>query len=51
MGFPEKDLEALEADVKAEIEDAVKFAEDSMPADEYLAYVTKPDDAPEERGK
>jgi len=44
IGFPETDLEALEGDVKAEIEDAVKFAEESPPADEYLPYVTKPDD-------
>ncbi len=47
VGYPEKDLEALEADVKAEIEDAVKFAEESPPADEYFPYVIKPDDEPE----
>jgi TPP-dependent pyruvate/acetoin dehydrogenase alpha subunit len=41
MGMPENDLEALEADVKAEIEDAVQFAEQSPAADEYLPYVTK----------
>jgi pyruvate dehydrogenase E1 component alpha subunit len=41
IGMPEADLEALEADVKAEIEDAVKFAEDSAPADEYWQYVMK----------
>jgi pyruvate dehydrogenase E1 component alpha subunit len=41
IGFPEKDLEALEADVKAEIEDAVRFAEESPPADEYFPYVVK----------
>lgn len=41
LGLPEKDLEALEEDVKAEIEDAVKFAEDSPPADEYFPYVMK----------
>ena len=41
LGFPEADLEALEADVKAEIEDAVKFAEDSPAADSYLPYVIK----------
>ena len=34
-------LEALEADVKAEIEDSVQFAEDSPPADDYKSYVTK----------
>ena len=42
--MPEADLEALEADVKAEIEDAVKFAEESPAADEYKQYVTKPDE-------
>jgi pyruvate dehydrogenase E1 component alpha subunit len=41
LGFPEADLDALEADVKAEIEDAVKFAEDSPAADSYLPYVIK----------
>jgi pyruvate dehydrogenase E1 component alpha subunit len=41
LGLAEADLEALEADVKAEIEDAVKFAEDSPPADAYKQYVTK----------
>jgi pyruvate dehydrogenase E1 component alpha subunit len=40
-GMGEADLEALEADVKAEIEDAVKFAEDSPAADEYKQYVIK----------
>jgi TPP-dependent pyruvate/acetoin dehydrogenase alpha subunit len=34
-------LQELEADVKAEIEDAVKFAEDSPVADEYFPYVVK----------
>jgi hypothetical protein len=34
-------IAALEDDVKAEIEDAVKFSEDSPPADEYLPYVEK----------
>jgi TPP-dependent pyruvate/acetoin dehydrogenase alpha subunit len=34
-------LQELEADVKAEIDDAVKFAEESPPADEYLPYVIK----------
>ena len=34
-------LEELEADVKAEIDDAVKFAEESPPADEYFPYVIK----------
>jgi TPP-dependent pyruvate/acetoin dehydrogenase alpha subunit len=41
LGMSEADLEALEAEVIAEIEDAVKFAEDSPPADEYLQYVVK----------
>jgi pyruvate dehydrogenase E1 component alpha subunit len=41
LGMPEAEIEALEADVKAEIEDAVKFAEDSPPADAYLPYVVK----------
>jgi pyruvate dehydrogenase E1 component alpha subunit len=41
LGMPEADLAALEDDVKAEIEDAVKFAEDSPPADDYLPYVIK----------
>ena len=40
-GLPEADLQALEDDVRAEIEDAVKFAEESPPADEYLPYVIK----------
>jgi pyruvate dehydrogenase E1 component alpha subunit len=41
LGMSEEDLTALEEDVKAEIEDAVKFAEDSPPADEYFPYVIK----------
>ncbi len=41
LGMSEDDLTALEDDVKAEIEDAVKFAEDSPPADEYFPYVIK----------
>lgn len=41
IGFPETDLDAMEEDVRIEIEDAVKFAEDSAPADEYLPYVIK----------
>jgi pyruvate dehydrogenase E1 component alpha subunit len=41
LGMADKDLEALEDDVKAEIEDAVKFSEDSPPADEYFKYVVK----------
>jgi pyruvate dehydrogenase E1 component alpha subunit len=41
LGMSEQELEALEAEVKAEIEDAVKFAEESPPADEYAQYVVK----------
>jgi pyruvate dehydrogenase E1 component alpha subunit len=41
LGLPEQELQALEDDVRAEIEDAVKFAEESEPADEYFPYVTK----------
>ncbi|HKA86075.1 MAG TPA: pyruvate dehydrogenase (acetyl-transferring) E1 component subunit alpha [Haliangiales bacterium] len=37
----EEMLKALEAEVKEEIEDAVKFAEESPPADEYLPYTYK----------
>jgi len=41
LGMSEDDLTALEDDVKAEIEDAVRFAEESPPADEYFPYVIK----------
>jgi pyruvate dehydrogenase E1 component alpha subunit len=41
LGMPEQEIEALETDVKAEIEDAVRFAEESPPADEYFPYVVK----------
>jgi pyruvate dehydrogenase E1 component alpha subunit len=41
LGMSEAHLEALEAEVKAEIEDAVKFAEESPAADEYFPYVVK----------
>jgi pyruvate dehydrogenase E1 component subunit alpha len=41
LGMAADALGALEADVKAEIADAVQFAETSAPADEYLPYVTK----------
>ena len=41
LGAKEPDIVALEDDVKAEIEDAVKFAEESPPADEYAKYVVK----------
>ncbi len=40
-GASEEELRAVEDDVKQEIADAVRFAEDSPPADEYLPYVTK----------
>jgi pyruvate dehydrogenase E1 component alpha subunit len=41
LGMNEDELTALEDDVKAEIEDAVKFAEESPAADEYMQYVVK----------
>jgi pyruvate dehydrogenase E1 component alpha subunit len=41
LGVTEEAIVELEADIKAEIEDAVKFAEDSEPADEYFKYVVK----------
>ena len=41
VGMPEADIAALEEDVRAEIEHAVKFAEDSPPADAYKQYVIK----------
>jgi len=41
IGYGEPALEELEADVKAEIEDAVKFAEESPAADDYKSYVVK----------
>jgi pyruvate dehydrogenase E1 component alpha subunit len=41
LGAAEADVVALEDDVKAEIEDAVHFAETSPAADAYLPYVTK----------
>jgi pyruvate dehydrogenase E1 component alpha subunit len=41
LGMKDAALEELEADVKAEIEDAVKFAEESPIADEYFPYVIK----------
>jgi pyruvate dehydrogenase E1 component alpha subunit len=39
--FGEAKLKAIEATVKAEIEDAVRFAEESPPADEYLPFTYK----------
>lgn len=41
LGMKDAAIEELESDVKAEIEDAVKFAEESPAADEYLPYVIK----------
>jgi len=41
IGFAKTDLDTLESDVKTEIEDAVRFAEESAPADEYKKYVVK----------
>ena len=41
LGMATADLEALEEDVRLEIEDSVKFAEDSPAADSYLPYVIK----------
>ncbi|MBA3541955.1 MAG: pyruvate dehydrogenase (acetyl-transferring) E1 component subunit alpha [Deltaproteobacteria bacterium] len=43
LGFPDAEMEALEADVKAEIEDAVRFADESPAADDYRSYVIKTD--------
>jgi pyruvate dehydrogenase E1 component alpha subunit len=40
-GASEDELKGIEAKVKAEIEEAVKFAEDSPPADKYLGLNTK----------
>jgi pyruvate dehydrogenase E1 component alpha subunit len=41
LGMDAQALAALEEDVRLEIEDAVRFAEESAPADEYLPYVIK----------
>jgi pyruvate dehydrogenase E1 component alpha subunit len=41
LGMLEAELLALEDDVKAEIDDAVKFADESPAADAYLPYVIK----------
>ena len=40
-GVSEDEMKKLEAGVKDEVEDAVRFAEESPPADEYLPYVIK----------
>ncbi|MEZ4359346.1 MAG: pyruvate dehydrogenase (acetyl-transferring) E1 component subunit alpha [Kofleriaceae bacterium] len=41
VGMPEAEVAALEEDVRLEIEDAVRFAEESPAADAYLPYVIK----------
>jgi pyruvate dehydrogenase E1 component alpha subunit len=41
LGVAEDKIKEIEAEVKAEIADAVRFAEDSPEADEYWPYVTK----------
>jgi pyruvate dehydrogenase E1 component alpha subunit len=41
VGMPEAEIAAIDEDVRVEIADAVKFAEDSPPADEYKQYVMK----------
>ena len=41
LGMKEEALAQLEADVKGEIEDAVRFSEESPAADDYLNYVVK----------
>jgi pyruvate dehydrogenase E1 component alpha subunit len=40
-GASEEELKAVDGEVKQEIADAVRFAEESPPADEYLPYVTR----------
>ena len=41
LGMASGELEALEEDVRLEIEDSVRFAEESPAADSYLPYVIK----------
>ena len=41
LDIGEEQIKEIAANVKEEITDAVKFAEDSPPADEYRPYVTK----------
>ncbi len=41
LGMTQEALDGLETEVRAEIDDAVKFAEESPPADDYKSYVTK----------
>ena len=40
-GVAEEDIKKLDAEVKEEIQDSVRFAEDSPPADDYMSYVIK----------
>ena len=40
-GASQQEIGAIDDEVKQEIADAVKFAEDSPAADEYRPYVTK----------
>ncbi len=41
FSVPEDELKAIETEVKEEIADAVRFSEESEPADEYFPYVIK----------
>jgi len=41
IGMPQEEIAQIEADVKEEIRDAVRFAEESPPADDYQSYVYK----------
>lgn len=41
LGVEEERIKTIEAEVKEEIADSVRFAEDSPPADEYWPYVVK----------
>ena len=41
LQMPEADIDAIDEDVRLEIEDCVQFAEDSPPADAYFPYVVK----------
>jgi pyruvate dehydrogenase E1 component alpha subunit len=41
LGMPAAEIDAINDAVKEEIEDAVRFAEESPPADEYQQYVIK----------
>ena len=41
LGVSEDELKIIKKDVKEEIADAVRFAEESPKADEYKSYVTR----------